>query len=325
MISIRNLTRRYGSLTAVEDFSVEVGRGEIVGLLGHNGAGKTTVMKILTGYLEASGGSVSVGGVDVAADRAAVQRKIGYLPENAPLYPEMLVQEYLAMVGELRGVPADEIDSAVVRAARAVGVEAHLVRPIGELSKGYRQRVGIAQAILHAPDVLVLDEPTNGLDPVQIQSIRELIRRLSESTTIILSTHILQEIEAVCDRVLIMIEGSLVADEPLSQLVASDVVRVSLGDGATDVESRLSAIPGVRGVTSRGADPRDRSFAVWAVSCEAGAPPVAGIIEAAREAGWTIGAVAPESRTLESVFQELQSRRADELLARSRADAGGAA
>ena len=329
MISIQNLTRRYGSLTAVEDFTVEVGRGEIVGLLGHNGAGKTTVMKILTGYLDASAGRVTVGGVDVATDRAAVQRRIGYLPENAPLYPEMLVQEYLAMIAELRGVAPEQVESAIARAADAVGVAAHLVRPIGELSKGYRQRVGIAQAILHEPDVLVLDEPTNGLDPVQIQSIRELIRRLSENTTIILSTHILQEIEAVCDRVLIMIEGSLVADEPLSELVASDVVRVSLGEGAADVESRLSAVPGVRSVTARGADPRDRSFSVWAVGYEADSPPVAAIIDVAREAGWTIGAVAPESRTLESVFEELQSRRAEELRARSDAAAesatGGAA
>ena len=323
MISISHLTRRYGSLLAVDDFSVEIGRGEIVGLLGHNGAGKTTVMKVLTGFLEASSGRASVGGVDVATDRAGVQRQIGYLPENAPLYPEMLVQEYLAMMAELRGIPPERVDAAVVAAARAVGVEAHLVRAIGTLSKGYRQRVGIAQAIIHEPDVLVLDEPTNGLDPVQIQSIRELIRKLSERATIILSTHILQEIEAVCDRVLIMIEGSLVADEPLAELVASDVVRVSLapptgGDGRADeVARRLGAIAGVHGVTARGPDPRDRRFTGWAVQCEPGTSPVGEIIDAAREAGWTIGAVAPESRTLESVFEELQHRRASELRARA--------
>ncbi|MEE2673706.1 MAG: ATP-binding cassette domain-containing protein [Myxococcota bacterium] len=323
MISINHLTRRYGPLTAVDDLSIEIGRGEIVGLLGHNGAGKTTVMKILTGFLEASAGSVSVAGVDVSTDRAGVQRQIGYLPENAPLYPEMLVQEYLAMIAGLRAVPDGSVDGAVVKAALAVGVEEHLARPIGELSKGYRQRVGIAQAILHEPDVLVLDEPTNGLDPVQIQSIRALIRELSQNTTIILSTHILQEIEAVCDRVLIMIEGCLVADEPLADLVASDVVRVSLDASATDVEARLSQLPGVRTVTPRGADPRDRSFAVWGVACEAGSAPVSGIIDVARTAGWEIGAVAPESRTLESVFEELQSRRADELLAHAAAPSSG--
>jgi ABC-2 type transport system ATP-binding protein len=324
MISINHLTRCYGSLVAVDDFSVEIGRGEIVGLLGHNGAGKTTVMKILTGFLDASSGSVCVADVDIETDRAAVQAQIGYLPENAPLYPEMLVQEYLAMIAELRGVPRDRVDGAVVEAALAVGVEAHLVRPIGELSKGYRQRVGIAQAILHKPDVLVLDEPTNGLDPVQIQSIRALIRQLSESTTIILSTHILQEIEAVCDRVLIMIEGSLVADEPLSELVASDLVRLSLGTGGAsepEVVDRLGAVAGVRSVTARGADPRDRDLFVWAVQCDPGVLPVEGLIDQAREAGWAIGAAAPESRTLESVFEELQSRRASELRAGTEASA----
>ncbi len=315
MISIRQLSRRYGSLVAVDDFSVEIGRGEIVGLLGHNGAGKTTVMKILTGFLEASGGSVEVGGVDVSADRAGVQSRIGYLPENAPLYPEMLVQEYLATIAELRGLEGDAVPAAVGKAAVAVGVQAHLVRPIGTLSKGYRQRVGIAQAILHEPDVLVLDEPTNGLDPVQIQSIRQLIRELSEKTTIILSTHILQEIEAVCDRVLIMIEGRLVADEPLAELVASDRVRLSLAADASDAESRLAAVPGVLGVTARGPDPRDRRFGLWSVSCEPGAPPVGALIDAARGAGFEIGAVAPETRTLESVFEELQQQRASELLA----------
>jgi len=289
-----------------------------VGLLGRNGAGKTTVMKILTGFLEASDGSVSVGGIDVETDRSGVQRQIGYLPENAPLYPEMLVQEYLAMIAELRGLAPDDVDAAVAEAAVAVGVEAHPVRPIGELSKGYRQRVGIAQAILHKPDVLVLDEPTNGLDPVQIQSIRALIRRLSESTTIILSTHILQEIEAVCDRVLIMIEGSLVADEPLADLVASDLVRLSLALGssaASEVARQLEDVAGVRNVTARGADPRDRSLSVFAVQCDPGSLPVEALIDRAREAGCGIGAAAPESRTLESVFEELQSRRASELLA----------
>jgi ABC-2 type transport system ATP-binding protein len=315
MISISHLTRRYDSLTAVDDFSVEIGRGEIVGLLGHNGAGKTTVMKVLTGFLEASSGSVSVAGVDVALDRAGVQRQIGYLPENAPLYPEMLVQEYLTMIAELRGVAAERVEASVVDAAVSVGVEAHLVRPIGTLSKGYRQRVGIAQAILHQPDVLVLDEPTNGLDPVQIQSIRELIRKLSEDTTIILSTHILQEIEAVCDRVLIMIEGSLVADEPLGDLLSSDLVRVSVGADATGVESRLAAVPGVLAVSARGSDPRDSSFGLWSLRCAPGSPPVDGIVDALRGAGCTIGAVAPESRTLEGVFEELQNRRANELLA----------
>jgi ABC-2 type transport system ATP-binding protein len=221
------------------------------------------------------------------------------------------------MIAELRGVPSSEVESAVVDAALSVGVEAHLVRTIGTLSKGYRQRVGIAQAILHRPEVLVLDEPTNGLDPVQIQSIRQLIRKLSENTTIILSTHILQEIEAVCDRVLIMIEGRLVADEPLAELVASDGVRMSLPADASDVEGRLAGVAGVRGAVARGPDPRDPSFALWSVQCGPGAPPIGALIDASRAAGWEIGGVAPETRTLESVFEELQQQRASELLASS--------
>jgi ABC-2 type transport system ATP-binding protein len=316
MISVQNLTRCYGPVVAVDDFSVEIDRGEIVGLLGHNGAGKTTVMKVLTGFLEPSAGSVSVGGMDVEVDRAGVQRQIGYMPENAPLYPEMLVQEYLCMMAELRAIPGPEVERAVAAAAAAVGVDRHLTKLIGTLSKGYRQRVGLAQALVHRPEVLVLDEPTNGLDPVQIQTIRELIVKLSARATIILSTHILQEIEAVCDRALIMIEGSLVADAPLSELLASRVVRLALLPGGEGVETRLRGIAGVRSVERRSAgsagDVAGRDLDVWSVSCEEGAAPVSDIIEVAREAGWTIAGVAPERRTLESVFQELQERHAEQ-------------
>jgi len=311
MIRIRNLTRRYGSLVAVDDVSVEIERGEVVGLLGHNGAGKTTVMKILTGFLEASAGSVSVGGVDVSRDRRGVQRQIGYLPENAPLYPEMAVQDYLYMLAALRGVATGDLDRAVAEAAAATGLHDHLVAPIGTLSKGYRQRVGLAQAIVHRPEVLVLDEPTNGLDPVQIQSIRELILRLAEKTTIILSTHILQEIEAVCDRVLVLIDGHLAADGSLASLLASEAVALSLSrDGVdpSEVRERLGRIAGVVSIEHRGEEPAQPGFDVWRVACRPGALPVEAILETSREAGWRIGAVGPERRTLESVFKELQDQ-----------------
>lgn len=317
MISIRNLTRRYGSVKAVDDFSVDIARGEVVGLLGHNGAGKTTVMKILTGCLEPSSGSLSVGGIDVSADRAGAQRQIGYLPEEAPLYPEMMVQEYLQMMAELRGVGAGELERVIAEAVRATGLEAHLLWRIGTLSKGYRQRVGLAQAILHKPDVLVLDEPTNGLDPVQIQSIRDLIRRLSAQSTIIVCTHILQEIEAVCRRVLVMIDGRLVADSGLEELLSSDVIALSLERGADDVEGRLSAIEGVRSVTGRGDSRMAGGFADWAVECDSDSSPTPAIIEACLAAGWTIGSVGPEQRTLESVFQDLQERQIAEREART--------
>jgi ABC-2 type transport system ATP-binding protein len=322
MIRIQNLTRRYGSVVAVHDVSLEIERGEVVGLLGHNGAGKTTVMKILTGFLEPSEGSVSVGGIDVVRDRRGAQRQIGYLPENAPLYPEMVVQDYLRMLAGLRGVAPHEIDAAVIEAAVATGLHDHMVSPISTLSKGYRQRVGLAQAIVHRPEVLVLDEPTNGLDPVQIQSIRELILRLAEKTTIILSTHILQEIEAVCDRVLVLIDGCLAADGSLASLLASEAIALSLARDAADpvrVRERLCALPGVVAAECRGEEPGQPGFDSWRITCPPGPTSVQAILDAGREAGWRIGAVAPERRTLESVFQSLQHEHVATRLERIRA------
>lgn len=300
MISIQNLTRKYGTVVAVDRVSTEIQRGEIVGLLGHNGAGKTTVMKILTGFLDATEGTVKVDGFDVDTQRIEAQRRIGYLPENAPLYEEMLVQEYLVMIAELRGVAADQVPSRVAEAVVATGLNDRLLSPIHTLSKGLRQRVGIAQAILHRPDVLVLDEPTNGLDPMQIQSIRKLIQRLGQSTTIILSTHILQEIEAVCDRVLIMIQGALVADAPMKELLVTQRVRLTLAPGTGDVAKQLGAVDGVTEVSALGAD-------TWGLRFQGETPPVPAIITACTKAGWTIASVGPEHRTLESVYKELQA------------------
>ncbi len=307
MISINNLTRRYGDVVAVDRVSASIERGRVVGLLGHNGAGKTTVMKILTGYLEPTSGTIEVGGIDVTTDRPGVQRQIGYLPEEAPLYPEMLVQEYLLMMAELRGVPAGERVAAVAAAARATSLLDHLVRPVSELSKGYRQRVGIAQAIVHNPAVLVLDEPTNGLDPMQIEAIRELIRELGKRTTIILSTHILQEVEAVCDRVLIMIQGAVAADANMAELLESDRVRITLSASSdpAGVRSTLASVAGVAEVL--GMVERD-GWHDWTVRAEAGANPVAAIVDAGSKAGWTFGGIAQEQRTLETVFKDLQKQ-----------------
>lgn len=305
MISIQNLTRRYGATVAVQGVSTEIARGEIVGLLGHNGAGKTTVMKILTGFLEASDGRVLVDGLDVETHRAEVQRRIGYLPENAPLYDEMLVQEYLATMAELRGVPADRIEASVAEAVVATGLQDRLLAPIGTLSKGLRQRVGIAQAIVHHPDVLILDEPTNGLDPMQIEAIRHLVKELGSKTTVLLSTHILQEVEAVCDRVLVMIGGRLAADARLSDLLDARRVELVLGAGAERVEATLGALDGVVSVTHEAAA-GDRE--TWHVGWAGAEAPVPAIVAAAARAGWTVHAVAPELRTLETVFKELQAQ-----------------
>jgi len=304
MISIQNLTRKYGDVVAVRDVSLEIRRGEIVGLLGHNGAGKTTMMKVITGYLEPTAGDVTVDGLDVVAHRNEAQQKLGYLPESAPLYPEMLVHEYLRLIGELRRMRHERIDQAIADAAFQTGLTDHLESPIATLSKGYRQRVGLAQAILHKPDVLVLDEPTNGLDPVQIQSIRDLIQRLGKTTTIILSTHILQEVEAVCDRVLVMINGRLVADSPLAELLHSDTIRLCVARGA-DVRRIAGTVDGVSKVERVGPADRD-GFEWWSITPAGGANPTAEILQAGMKAGWTIDAIGHENLTLDTVYQRIQ-------------------
>lgn len=306
MIRIDDVVRYHGTIRAVDGVSTTIGRGEIVGLLGHNGAGKTTLMKMITGYLEPTRGTVRVGGFDVVDQREAAQRLVGYLPENAPLYPEMLVQEYLLLMAELRGVPREEAPSAVARAAAATGLQTRLLQRIDTLSKGYRQRVGIAQAIVHDPAVLVLDEPTNGLDPVQIQSIRELVRRLARRTTVILSTHILQEVEAVCERVLVLIDGRLAADAKLTDLTASRLVHLSLGGGEGSPEDVLRRVEGVEAVRSLGPDPHHADFGRWEVRTAPGAHATPDLVDAVTRAGWRVARAAPEQLTLEQVFERLQ-------------------
>jgi len=220
LIKAQGLTKRYGGLTAIQSVSFEVAKGEVVGFLGPNAAGKTTTMRILTGYLPASAGSVSVGGFDLAADPRGAKRVTGYLPETPPLYPEMRVHEYLSFVAALHDVPRGQRRDKVARAIASCGLEKVGERVLRTLSKGYRQRVGLAQAIVHDPAVLVLDEPTSGLDPIQIAEIRELIRRLAaeEGRTVILSTHILAEVEAICQRVLLIAFGRLRLDARLDEL-----------------------------------------------------------------------------------------------------------
>jgi ABC-2 type transport system ATP-binding protein len=313
MIRIRNVTRRYGDVVAVFDLSTDVQRGEIVGLLGHNGAGKTTLMKMLTGVLEPSSGSVEVGGKDVVRERAAAVAQIGYLPESAPLYPEMLVQDYLLMMAELRGIRGEEARQAVGRAAVSTGLGARLVQPISDLSKGFRQRVGIAQAILHRPAVLVLDEPTNGLDPAQIQSIRSLVRTLAATTTVLLSTHILQEVEAVCERVLVMIDGQLVADSRLADMLSARTVRLALHESTTGVEARLRGVPGVQATRRIGPDTQIAGYVNWSVDVDDPSSAAPALLRSAVEAGWAVGAVAAETRTLEAVFRTLQADHASRI------------
>ncbi|MGI9327174.1 MAG: ABC transporter ATP-binding protein [Pseudomonadales bacterium] len=240
MIEAERLSRRYGDFVAVDDVSFKIGAGEIVGLLGHNGAGKTTIMKMLTGYLEPSSGQARIAGIEVESDRQAAQFKLGYLPENLPLYPEMMVADYLCYVANLRGV---EAQTAVKRAIAETELQDKALAPIATLSRGFKQRVGVAQAIIHEPACLILDEPTNGLDPGQTQHMRELITRLSERATVILSTHIMQEVDAICDRALILRGGALVLDERLEDLQSSNRLRLRSEAAASLLEPLRQLAP----------------------------------------------------------------------------------
>ena len=220
MIEVSHLTKKYGSRLAVDDVSFTVEDGQIYGLLGPNGAGKSTIMNILTGYLSATSGQVTVAGHPLPEEADAAKACVGYLPEQPPLYPEMTVQEYLDFAAELKGVKKAERKEQVLKAARCTGLEAVLPRLIRSLSKGYRQRVGIAQALLGSPKLIILDEPTVGLDPAQVIEIRKLIRELGRAHTVILSSHILSEVQAVCQKVLVLSKGKLAASGTLEELTA---------------------------------------------------------------------------------------------------------
>ena len=241
VIEARELTRRFGDNVAADSVSFTIGQGEIVGLLGHNGAGKTTIMKLLTGFLEPSSGSAEIDGQDVTAHAAEVRRKVGYLPETVPLYADMTVADYLEFAATVRGVPSPGRASAVRRAVEATGLHDRALDVIDTLSRGFKQRVGVAQAILHEPRFLILDEPTSGLDPAQTQEMRDLIRRLAESATVILSTHIMQEVDAVCDRVMILRAGELALDEKLADLQQSQRLYVGTAAGPGALKE---AVPG---------------------------------------------------------------------------------
>ncbi len=224
MIHVENLTKHYGSFLALDSVNFHLDRGEVVGFLGPNGAGKTTTIKILTCNLYPENGTVKVAGFDVRTDEIEIQRRIGYLAESAPLYRDMRVREYLRFMGEVRGLSGARLNDAIDRVAGQCGIVNYLRRSIGHLSKGYRQRVGLAQALIHEPEVLILDEPYTGLDPLQIIEIRNLVREYGREHTVLLSSHILSEVEATCNRVLIIHEGRIVTDESASLLLHQDSV-----------------------------------------------------------------------------------------------------
>jgi ABC-2 type transport system ATP-binding protein len=249
LITVENLSKRYATKTAIEGMSFQVEKGEILGFLGPNGAGKTTTMRIITGYMPASEGTVRVDGYDVFDNPLDVRRRIGYLPENPPLYLEMTVTGYLRFVAKIKGVPKDKIHQEVARVMERASIADVKERIIAKLSKGYKQRVGIAQALLNDPPVLILDEPTIGLDPKQIHEVRELVKDLAGQHTVVLSTHILPEVEQTCHRVIIIDRGKIVAvDTPQNlrlQLQGAERVSIEVQGPASDIISKLKAMPGV--------------------------------------------------------------------------------
>lgn len=301
MIEVGNLHKSYGSVKALNDVSFSIQSEEIVGLLGPNGAGKTTLIKILTGYLQPDAGQVEIDGLDVIGNHQAVQSIIGYLPENAPLYPELSVQSYLKMMADLRQIPPEEQLQRLSDAIYAVGLEDYLNRPIAQLSKGYRQRVGLAQAILHRPKILILDEPTIGLDPTQIVLIRNLLKQLSRHSTLLFSTHILPEVEALCDRVLVIMNGELRADARLEELANTTATILVLEKGSQDVGKALHTIPEVQAVEQFAAPDGSPAYRVTGTTRDINAQ----VYQAAREAGWPVRELRHDVRTLEAVFNEL--------------------
>lgn len=309
MIQVEALNRAYGDLTAVDQVSFEIGQGEIVGLLGHNGAGKTTIMKMLTGYLEPTSGSIQIDDLDIKTHREEIQQRIGYLPENDPLYPEMTVIDYLDYAASLYGVAADERAESIRAAIDKTELASKAIETIGTLSRGFRQRVGVAQAILHHPRLLILDEPTNGLDPTQVQHMRDLIRTLAKNATVIISTHILQEVQAICDRVIIIRHGKKALDATMDDLRAGRRLMVSVDAEPERALKLFESVNGIRSIEPLEEKGPGYRYALdlgdqnaWA---EAVVPVVANRIVTA---GMKLYALQPENRDLETIFGEISEQ-----------------
>lgn len=305
LLTLQGVSKAFGDITAVDDVSFSVDRGQVVGFLGPNGAGKSTTMRLITQFFDPDAGEILLDGVPLATDTLAAKRRIGYLPENNPLYTDMVVGDYLTFIARLRGLVGAAATAAIGDAVGATAAEEVYYRPIGDLSKGYRQRVGLAQAILHKPDLLVLDEPTEGLDPSQRVEIGHLIEGLGQDRTVILSTHVLSEVTRTCSRLLIINRGSIVADGLVDVLVAQATGSVQIlveaeGDG---VAGGLGSLEGVQLVT-----PRESSVpgsTAVSVTVGGGHDVRPKIFEMAKDRGWTLYELFQETRSLEDLFLEL--------------------
>jgi len=308
MIRADGLTRRYGEITAVDQVSFSIRQGEIVGLLGHNGAGKTTIMKMLTGYLEPSSGSIDINGLDPVCHSLEVRQQIGYLPENCPVYPEMTVIEYLDYTAGLHNIPTADRPEQLRQAIARTGLVDRAFQPISTLSRGYRQRVGVAQAILHHPRLLILDEPTHGLDPTQVQHMRGLIRSLAQQATVIISTHILQEVQAICDRVIIIRNGQKALDATMEELQAGKRLLVAVDAAPEQAVEPLKAVTGVVSVESVAAQGPGHRYALDLEEVDDPAEAAPGVADRIAAEGWKLFALQPERRDLEEIFGEISAR-----------------
>jgi len=304
-IIIKNLTKLYGIQRAVDNLSFEVKTGEILGFLGPNGAGKTTTMKAIAGYIKPTDGTIRVGRYDVDTDADKVKQLIGYLPEHNPLYNDMYVVDYLRYMAQLQRLRADKINDRIFEMVNVCGLEGEKHKRISELSKGYRQRVGLAQALIHDPQVLILDEPTTGLDPNQIIEIRELIRKIGHEKTIILSSHILAEVEATCDRILIINKGRIVADGTAEQLRKAmsgcECLKITIEDAdRNDVVRAMQNIDTVELVDTV----KDKPDA-FEIQSRAGMSSRRAVFNTCVEKGWTLTELTPVETKLEDIFREL--------------------
>ncbi len=305
-ISVENLTKQYGPQKAIDGISFDVKAGEILGFLGPNGAGKTTTMKIITCYMAPSEGDVKINDLSIHTNQEAIKKKIGYLPESNPLYYDMPVLEYLSFMAKLQGLPKDKVQNKIVEMVHVCGLNEEKHKKIGELSKGYRQRVGLAQAMIHDPEILILDEPTTGLDPNQIIEIRKLIRRLGKEKTVILSTHILSEVEATCDRILIINKGKIVADGTSDMLrkqaQGNEVLRISIDDA----ENRDSVFESLRAVqTIHMIDPVTQTDNSFLITSKPGETSRREIFNLCVQKQWVLTEMTPIETKLEDIFREL--------------------
>src|SRR6184192_2389253 len=304
-LSVDGISKRFGGVTAVDQVSFAIDRGQVVGFLGPNGAGKSTTMRMITQFYEPDAGTISLDGVPLADSGRAAKRRIGYLAENNPLYEDMLVHDYLAFIADLRELAGPPRGQAMDAAVAATGIESVYYRPIAELSKGFRQRVGLAQAILHRPDLLVLDEPTEGLDPNQRVEIRRLIGALGKDRTVILSTHVLSEVQQTCSRLLIISRGKIVADGPVDRLVrqAEGAVEISVEAAGNGVADALRHLPGVRSVQPARRAGNGRTAVT--LTADRGADLRPEIFALAKSEGWTLYELHQEAGSLEDLFHQL--------------------